>query len=323
MEPKPSLREQVRRDDAFREGHRLCPGCLEATALHAIGRASDNGRKTVIALGTFCGEAGTLHFPDVVAWGRGAEPPERLEKTVGVIQAPSEAAPSVAEGIRAAADALAELGAWAGPPPNVVAITGDVGAVCGGLEALLHTLHRGRAVATFVLLHEVYGASHFPVPATSLSVGTDPVDHVGLAITAGASLVAQVSPSWPALFAEIAQAALACPESSVVFVPAPCLSGWRIDEGQAGSLARLQCETGIAPGFRKRRGEKGELLNLPPIGKRPPVVEFLARQQRFEHLARWVDGKSVVVPGREAEVAALQAFADRNVARLEALAARP
>jgi pyruvate/2-oxoacid:ferredoxin oxidoreductase beta subunit len=318
--PSAALRNHLKRDDAFREGHRLCPGCLEATALHAIGRASDNGRKTVLALGTFCSQASTLLFPDVVAWGRGAEEPDKLEKTLGVIQAPSEVCVSVAEGVRDAADLLKGLGAWTGAPPNVVAVTGDVGGIAGGLESLLHTLHRGRGVTIFVLLHEVYGASHFPVPATSLASGAEPLDHLGLAVMSGASLVAQASPAYPALFAEVAAAALACDEGSVVFVPAPCLSGWRVDVGEAAKLSRLACETGVAPFFRKRRGQKGEVLNVPAKAQRPRIEEYLARQQRFEHLARMADGTAVVVKGREAEVAALQAWADGNVARLEVLA---
>lgn len=315
------LKDFGRREDAFREGHRLCPGCLEATALHAIGRATDDGHKTVLALGTFCSEASTIHFPDVVAWGRGAEEPASVEKTLGILQAPPELATSVAEGVRDAAEVLGAVGAWTRPAPNVVAITGDTGGIAGGLDALLHTLHRGRRVATFVMIHEVYGASHFPVPSTSIAAGVAPIDHLGLAVASGAAYVAQASPGFPELFAQVAQEALAAEGASVVFVPAPCLSGWRIDPGLAAKMARLACETGLSPCFRRRRGQKGEVLQVPPKPERPRVEEYLARQQRFEHLATLVDGRAAIVPGREAEIAALQAWADAQVGKLEALAA--
>ncbi|HEY3446615.1 MAG TPA: thiamine pyrophosphate-dependent enzyme [Myxococcales bacterium] len=308
--------EQVRREDAFREGHRLCPGCLEASALHAIGRATDDGRKTVFALGTHCSEAGALRYPDVVAWGRGPEEPDSLARTVGVIQAGAESAISVAEGIRDAADALAELGAWSAPAPNVVAVTSDAGGLAGGLDGLLHTLHRGHPLTIFVLLHEVYGASRFPVPATVTGPGREPIDHLRLAVASGAGLVAQVSPAFPELFAQISREALDCAASAVVFVPAPCLSGWRVDERRGGEVARLACETGIAPGFRWRAGSSAEVLAVPPKPQRPRVEEYLARQQRFEHLARLDGDRAVVVPGGEAEVAALQKWADGRVERL-------
>jgi pyruvate/2-oxoacid:ferredoxin oxidoreductase beta subunit len=315
-----TMREHALREDAFREGHRLCPGCLEATALHAIGRATDNGRKAVLALGTFCSEAATLQYPDVVAWGRGAEEPDRLERTIGVIQAPAESALSVAEGAREVAELLGEVGAWRSGPPNVVAVTSDPGGVAGGLDSLLHTLHRGTRVTAFVLLHEVYGASHFPVPSTSLAAGLEPVDHLALALAAGAGYVAQVSPGFPALLSEVAETVLALPESAVIFVPAPCLSGWRVEEGRGAQLARLACETGLSPCFRKRRGEKGEVLHVPAKAQRPRVEEYLARQMRFEHLACLEGDKARIVAGREAEVAAIQSWADRQVERLQRLA---
>jgi hypothetical protein len=40
----------------------------------------------------------------------------------------------------------------------------------------------------------------------------------------------------------------------------------------------------------------------------------------LEHLVRVVDGAPRIVPGRESDVAALQAYADRNLERLEKIA---
>jgi hypothetical protein len=56
---------------------------------------------------------------------------------------------------------------------------------------------------------------------------------------------------------------------------------------------------------------------VPEKSRRPKVEEYLAKQRRFEHL---VDRTGKVVAGHEAEVAALQDYADRNVLRLERLA---
>ena len=130
--PLPMFKAHALRDDAFVEGHTLCPGCTEAMTFHGVGRATDNGRKTVLTLGTFCGEVSTLFYPSAIAWGRGREEPKELPKSLGIIHNVFESAPTVAEGVRDAADALSDLGAWKEPPPNVLALSGD-----GGDETLV------------------------------------------------------------------------------------------------------------------------------------------------------------------------------------------
>src|SRR5205809_5175934 len=95
----PLFKDLALRDDGFREGHTLCPGCEEAVTFHTLGRATDNGCKTVLVMGTSCGEVSTLMYPNVIAWGRGAEEPDRVEKTIGVLHNVFESAPTVAEGV--------------------------------------------------------------------------------------------------------------------------------------------------------------------------------------------------------------------------------
>src|SRR5262249_1505455 len=114
MKRLPTFKEHALRDDAFAEGHALCPGCTEAIAFHGVGRATDNGKKTIMTMGTFCGEVSTLMYPDVIAWGRGEHSPDGIEKSVGIIHNVFESAPTVAEGARDVAAALAAAGAWRG-----------------------------------------------------------------------------------------------------------------------------------------------------------------------------------------------------------------
>jgi pyruvate ferredoxin oxidoreductase beta subunit len=328
--PLPLFKDQALRDDAFGPGHTLCPGCMEAMAFHAIGRGSDNGRKTVMALGTFCGEVSTLMYPGVIAWGRGEEEPEKLAKSLGIIHNVFESAPTVAEGARDVATALAELGAWRAAPPNVVAISGDGGALAIGLRSLLHTIQRRAKVAIFVQINEVFANTGFQYSPTSLPFADSstvphgwaatPIDHVGLALVAGAGYVAQASPAFAPLFAEVVEEALGCETTAVVFVPSPCIAGWKFEEGLTAELGKLASQTGLFPCFRKRAGQDGELKHVPEKGKRPPVERYLVAQRRFEHLVRLVDGEARVVPGHEAELAAIQAYADANVERLSKLA---
>ncbi len=326
----PLFKELALRDDAFGAGHSLCPGCEEAVTFHALGRATDNRKKTVLVMGTSCGEVSTLAYPGGIAWGRGREEPDELEKSLGVIHHVFESAPTVAEAVRDTADLLAGVGAWTGAPPNVLSWSGDGGALAIGLRSFLHTIHRRARVAMFVNINELFANTGFQYSPTGIPYGdastlpgggpAEPIDHIGLALIAGAGFVAQVSPGFAPLLAEVVDEALRCETTAVVFVPSPCIAGWKFTEGMTAELGRLASKTGLFPCFRKRAGQPGELLHV-PLERRPPVVDYLARQRRFDHLVT-MDGKNPVVrPGREGEVAAIQSYADKNVARLRQLAA--
>jgi len=326
--PLPIFKDVSLREDAFCEGHTLCPGCEEAVTFHTLGRATDNGRKTCMVLGTSCGEVSTLMFPNVIAWGRGTDEPDRLEKSMGIIHHVFESAPTVSEAIRDTATALEDVGAWKGQPPNVLSWSGDGGAISIGLRSLMHTIYRRARIAIFVNINEVFANTGFQYSPTSLPFadsstlpyggGADPIDHVGLAIAAGAGFVAQASPAFPPFFSEVVNEALNCQSgTAVVFVPSPCIAGWKFTEGLTSELGKLAAQTGLFPMFRKRVGQPGELKHLPEKAKRPVVEKYLALQQRFDHLVRKNGDKLEVRPGREADIAVLQSYADRNCERLQ------
>jgi pyruvate ferredoxin oxidoreductase beta subunit len=327
----PTFKAIALRDDAFCEGHTLCPGCMESMTFNTIGRATDNGRKTVFTMGTFCGEVSTLMYPNVIAWGRTKHEPYEFEKSVGVIHNVFESAPTVAEGVRDVADVLGDTRAWRGAPPNVVSLSGDGGALSIGLRSLLHTIHRRARVAIFVNINEVFANTGFQYSPTALPYAdsstaphgsaADPIDHIGLTVVAGAAFVAQASPAYAPFFAEIVEEALSVSTgTAVVFVPSPCIAGWKFEEGQTVELGKLASQTGLFPSFRKRVGQPGEIKFVPEKKVRPPVERFLVAQRRFEHLVRMVDGVPKIVPGHEEEIGAIQAYADRNVERLGRIA---
>jgi len=325
--PLQLFKQLALKDDAFCEGHSLCPGCEEAVTFHTLGRATDNGHKTVMVMGTSCGEVSTLMYPGTVAWGRGASEPEELGKSLGVIHHVFESAPTVAEGVRDAASALEELGAWRAPPPNVLAWSGDGGALSIGLRSLLHTIHRRARIAIFVNINEVFANTGFQYSPTSVPYAdsstlpgggpAEPIDHLGLALTAGAAYVAQASPAFAPFFAEVVSEALSCQGTAVVFVPSPCIAGWKFREGLTAELGKLAAQTGLFPMFRKHAGKPGELKFVAEKARRPTVEGWLAMQQRFEHLCALEAGAPKVKPGREVEVAAIQAYADHQVERLQ------
>src|SRR5207247_10415216 len=127
----------------------------------------------------------------------------------------------------------------------------------------------------------------------------EPRDHVGLAIAAGAGYVAQASPAFAPLCAEVVTEALACETTAVVFVPSPCIAGWKFEEGLTAELGKLASQTGLFPCFRKRAGHPGELKHVPEKDRRPPVEKFLIAQRRFGHLVRLEVGEPRIVPGHE------------------------
>jgi pyruvate ferredoxin oxidoreductase beta subunit len=263
--PLPVFKQHALRESAFAEGHTLCPGCTEAMTFHGLGRATGNGRKTLIAMGTFCGEVSTLMYPGVVAWGRGTESPEALGGSLGIIHDVFESAPTVAEAMRDVSTTLAELGAWRAEPPNVLSLSGDGGALSIGLRTLLHTIHRRARVTIVVNINEVFANTGFQYSPTSLPFAdsstmpqggpAEPIDHVGLVVAAGARFVAQASPGFPPFFAEVIEEALGTEGgTSVIFVPSPCIAGWKFEEGLTAELGKLASQTGLFPCFRWRAG---------------------------------------------------------------------
>lgn len=332
-----SYKEIQTRDSFFRPGSTLCPGCMETIALQNVGRVSDNGKKTVLTIGTSCAEVSSLAFPTVVAWGRGEVPPDEFAKSFAIIHNVFESAPTLAESVRDVADVLEECGALSSPI-QVIAATGDGGAIAIGLRGLLHTIHRRSRVTILVLVNEIFANTGFqyspaampfaetsttPVGAAQQGNPSLPLDYIHLAIAAGAGLVAQVSPAHGKLFVVTVERALKCPETAVLFVPSPCISGWKFDDGETVRIATLGAQSGAFPAFVWERGKGGSVKDcaLDPA-ERPPIEDFLGAQRRFHHLVERDPESKRFVPrrGREADVERLRVWVQGNVERLYHLA---
>ena len=330
-------KEIAARESCFRPGSTLCPGCMEAVAFQNLGRVTDNGIKTVFTIGTSCAEVSTLFFPNVVAWGRGDAPPDDFRKSFAILHNVFESAPTLAEAVRDVADVLEAQGAFP-HRVQVVSVSGDGGALAIGLRALLHTIHRRTRVTIVVLVNEIFANTGFQYsPATTPFAETSttpsgpghpgnpqlPLDYLHLAIAAGAGLVAQVSPAHGKLYLKTMEKALACSETAVVFVPAPCISGWKFEDGETIHLAELGAQTGAMPVFVWERGKGGSVKDCArDAAERPPIVSFLGLQRRFHHLVARDPASGVFVarPGAEADVERMREWTQGNVERLYALA---
>lgn len=332
-----SYKEIVMRESCFRPGSTLCPGCMESMAFQNIGRVTDNGRKTIFTIGTSCGEVSTLFFPNVVAWGRGDQTPDEFSKSFSIIHNVFESAPTCAEAIRDVADILADYGALK-DPVQVISVCGDGGAIAIGLRALLHTMNRRSRITMVVLVNEVFAntgfqyspaATPFSDTSTTPAVGdtpgnlAPPLDYVHLAIAAGADLVAQVSPAHGRLFQKTFEDAAECKGTAIIFVPAPCISGWKYEDGRTIELALMGAKVGVYPTFVWKRGEGGKVVDCKREAKdRPSLEEFLGAQRRYVHIVERdrKTGEVRVKPGREEKLEMLRTWVQHNVERLYHLA---
>jgi len=331
-----SYKEIAARESSFRPGSTLCPGCMESIALQNVGRVSDNGTKTIFTLGTSCAEVSSLFFPNVVAWGRGDAPPDDFARSFGIIHNVFESSPTLAEAARDVSDLLVEHGALA-RPVQVIGASGDGGAFAIGLRSLLHTIHRKSRILFMVMVNEIFANTGFQYsPATTPFAETSttpvgeaqagnprlPLDYIHLSIAAGAGMVAQVSPAHGKLFLKTVERALACPETAILFVPAPCISGWKFDDGETVHLAELGAQCGVYPAFIWEKGKGGSVKDCAlNAADRPGIEEFLGLQRRFHHLVQKNgDGKYVPRPGKEAQLDSLRSWTQQNVERLYRLA---
>jgi len=329
-------KETALKESCFRPGSTLCPGCMESIAFQNIGRVSDRGVKTIFTIGTSCAEVSTLAYPNVVAWGRGEAPPDDFGKSFSIIHNVFESAPTLAEAVRDVADTLTECGALK-TPVQVVSNSGDGGALAIGLRALLHTIHRRARVTIVVLVNEIFANTGFqyspatmPLAETSTTpTGPEypgnlqpPLDYVHLAIAAGAELVAQLSPAHGKLFVKTVEKALDCPGTAVLFVPAPCISGWKFDDGETIEIALSGARCGVFPAFVWERGKGGKIVDCPlEAAERPALETFLTMQRRFQHLVkRGADGTPAVRPERADDVERLRGWVQGNVERFYRLA---
>jgi pyruvate/2-oxoacid:ferredoxin oxidoreductase beta subunit len=325
------------RESCFRPGSTLCPGCMEAVAFQNVGRVTDNGVKTVFSIGTSCAEVSSLFFPNVVAWGRGEAPPDDFTKSFAILHNVFESAPTLAESIRDVADVLTSVGALK-HPIQVLSSSGDGGALAIGLRALLHTIHRRSRVTLMVLVNEIFANTGFQYsPATTPFADTSttpsgpghpgnvepPLDYIHLCIAAGAAMVAQVSPAHGKMFVKTFEKALECDGTAVIFVPSPCISGWKFEDGETVKLATLGAQAGAYPVFTWEKGKGGSVKDCArEASDRPAIEEFLGLQRRFHHMVQKdpATGRFVARDGREADMEKLRAWVQSNVERLYRLA---
>ncbi len=298
-----SVQADSGRSNAITCGHRACQGCGEALgarfALDAALRAT--GGDLIAANATGCLEVFSTPYPET-SW------------QLPWIHSLFGNAPAVASGIAAA------LRAKGNSHTRVVGQGGDGGTVDIGFACLSGMFERGDDVLYICYDNEGYmntGVQRSAATPPDARTTTTPAvgDHPGAPWGQGKSapliaLAHEIPYVATATIADLrdleakVERAMGLHGPRYIHILVTCPLGWGTASGDAIRVARMATESGLFPVFE---GERGDVTSVTKIRRRVPVDEYLKLQRRFAHL--------FAPARRDAEIARIQARADRNIER--------
>lgn len=287
-----NLKELAAKPDRLTAGHRMCPGCGQATAAKMVIKSTDY--PVVVANATGCLEVSTTIYP-YSAWN------------IPWIHNAFENAGATISGVETAYRVLKKLGRLPGGDKDVkfVAFGGDGGTYDIGLQSLSGAMERGHDFAYFAFDNEgymntgiqrssatPYGANTKTTPAGKVHPGKEEFKKDIAAIAAAHNIpyVAQASMHNLADLTMKAKKAIETPGPAFVVVLSPCIPGWRIKDNEAVIASKLAVETNFWPLFEVENGVWK--LNYEPK-QRKPINDWLKTQGRFKHLQK-ADKKDVL-----------------------------
>ncbi len=301
-----TVQSDADRSNALTSGHRACQGCGEALgaryALDAAMRAT--GGRMVAVNATGCLEVFSTPYPETswqIAW---------FHSLFGN-------APAVATGVAAA------LRVKGRTDVRVVGQAGDGGTVDIGFGCLSGMFERNDDVLFVCYDNEAYmntgvqrsGATPPAArTATTEAVGPHPGNVFGqgknLPELAMAHRIPYVATATVADLHDLEDKvtrAMGLHGARYLHILVPCPLGWGTASSDTIRVARLATQSGLFPVFE---AEDGELVRATPIRRPVSVDDYLRIQTRYAHLFD-ADGN----PALPEVIAALQAMADRNIAR--------
>jgi len=304
-----TVQSDTTRANSLTSGHRACQGCGEALgaryAVDAAVRATEGN--VIVVNATGCLEVFSTPYPES-SW------------QVPWIHSLFGNAPAVASGVAAA------LKVQGKPHIRVVAQGGDGGTTDIGLGCLSGMFERNDDVLYLCYDNEAYmntgvqRSSATPAgarTATTPALGAQPGAPTGqgknvplIAMAHGIPYVATASVANLHDLEQKVERAMGMHGSRYIHVHVPCPLGWGSDPAATIKVARTAVECGLFPLFE---AEYGEVTDRVTIRKLLPVTAYLQLQRRFAHLFRPVED--------HAQLAAIQAIADRNIRRFGLLPA--
>jgi len=289
---KLTVKDLIEKEDLLLKGHRMCAGCIPATAIRLALKAVRG--PTIVANATGCLEVATTILP-YTSWA------------IPWIHSAFENAASTAAGIEAAIRALKKRGSLKYEHVDIIAIGGDGGTYDIGFQALSGALERGHDMLYILYDNEAYmntgiqrsGGTPLCAWTTTSPAGTvipgkpewkKPIAHI--VAEHRIPYVATASPAYPADLANKIRKGLEAEGPAFVHIICPCPRGWRFPPNEGIKIARLAVQTCVFPLWEAELKDGFMEYKLSPpslaIAKKPklkkPVEEYLMPQGRFSHL---------------------------------------
>ena len=292
------LREQQPRFTGLEAGHRACQGCGQALAARLVLEAA--GPDVIVANATGCLEIFSSAWPES-AW------------RTPWIHSLFENTAAVASGIEAAMRAQ-------GKSTRVLAFAGDGGTFDIGFQALSGMLERNHSVLYVCFDNEAYmntgvqrsgstphGAWTTTSPVGSKTRGKKHYKKDLLSIISAHRMpyAATASIAYPSDLRSKVRKALGEEGSTFILVHSPCPLGWGHESRLSVEIDRLAVETGLFPILEM---DRGNVINVMPIRKKRPVIDYIRTQDRFRHL---LEESEIAQEERDH----LQALCDFNIER--------
>ena len=283
-----TTKDIAEKPDLFLSGHRACAGCVPATVMRLIMKATRG--PTIVTEATGCMEVASSIYP-YTSWG------------LPWLHAAFETAAANAAGIEAALKIMKKKGKLKQEHVDVIALAGDGGTYDIGLQALSGAVERGHDFLFVLYDNEAYmntgiqrsggtphGAATTTTPAGKVNPGKleykKPIAEIMLAHEM--PYVATASPYyWRDLLVKVRKG-LEVVGPAFLHVFAPCPRGWRSEPAKSIEYSKLAVETCVFPLWESVNGQcqlstPSKLIALAPQ-KKKPVTDYLQGQGRFRHL---------------------------------------
>jgi pyruvate ferredoxin oxidoreductase beta subunit len=283
-----TAKDIAEKPDLFVSGHRACAGCVPATVMRLIMKATRG--PTIVTEATGCMEVASSIYP-YTSWG------------LPWLHTAFETAAANASGIEAALKIMKKKGKLKQEHVDVIALAGDGGTYDIGLQALSGAVERGHDFLFVLYDNEGYmntgiqrsggtpqGAATTTTPAGTVVPGKletkKPIAEIMLAHEM--PYVATASPYyWRDLLTKVRKG-LEVEGPAFLHVFAPCQRGWRSDPAKSMEYSKLAVETCVFPVWESVNGQcqlsvPSRLVALAPQ-KKKPVTDYLQGQGRFRHL---------------------------------------
>ncbi|HOG45728.1 MAG TPA: thiamine pyrophosphate-dependent enzyme [Anaerolineae bacterium] len=253
-------------------GHVGCPGCGASLAMRLALKAV--GEDVVVIIVASC-------------WSIIAGPFPYTSLKVPTLHTAFETGGSVSSGIKAALEMRGR------PNTTVMAWAGDGGTFDIGFQALSGAVERNEDFIYVCYDNEAYmntgiqrssatpwGAWTTTTPAATPK-NTPKKDMVAIMAAHRIPYTASASIAYPEDLVRKLQKAQGIRGSKFIHILAPCPSGWKSEPAETIKVSRLAVQSKVFPLYEVEEGERWRVTVRP---SEAPVIEYLRRQGRFNHL---------------------------------------